>query len=54
MTLEPIQNLFFFIKGVYNVIIDNWLLSIPIAMSVLYYAIKLLYKVFSILKKGGN
>lgn len=52
MTYEPINNLWFFIIGVWDVITSNWLLSVPIAVTVIWYALDILKRVIGILKKG--
>lgn len=53
MTIEPVQNLWYFIKGVFDVMISNWLLSVPLAMTIIWYALDLLKKIFGLLK-GEN
>lgn len=52
MTIQPIQDLFYFIKGAFNVVTSNWLLMVPIAMTLLYYGLKIITKLFNVLKKG--
>lgn len=41
MTIDPIENLFYFIKGAFNICVNNWVLSIPIAMTIIYWASRL-------------
>ena len=53
MTLQPIQDLFYFIVGAYNVCVSNWVLSIPIALAVIYYAYRVLKRTMDLLKKGS-
>ena len=53
MSLTPIQQLWYFIIGAYNVCISNWVLSIPIAMAVLFYTFEILKRIRKLLKKGG-
>lgn len=50
MSLEPIANWMYFVRGAWNIMTSNIVFAIPIAMTILYFAYQLIDRVRKTIK----